>query len=84
MQTKTLKLMLPFSSTTTTHTSSRALAPPVIGHICRLHRLCHSQQLAETASPPACEQQTSHMAGGQRPQSIERSPAVFPALMRSL
>lgn len=73
-----LKLTLPFSSTTTTttDTSSRPLAPPVIGHICLLHCLCHPQQsqLAETAFPPAWESQTSYMAGGggERPQSTEK------------
>lgn len=82
-----LKLTLPFSCTTTTHTSSRPLAPPVIGHICLLHCLCHPQQtqLAETAFPPAWESQTSYMAGGERPQSAEKKhPGVFPVLMCSL
>lgn len=85
-----LKLTLPFSSTTTTtDTSSRPLAPPVIGHICLLHCLCHPQpsQLAETAFPPAWESQTSYMAGGERPQSTgkkKKHPGVFPVLMCSL
>lgn len=78
---RNLRPMLPFGSATTTHTSSKPLAPLVIGCVCPLRRLCHPQQTrrAERDVPPACGSQTSCMAGGRR-QGIPgglSSPGAF-------
>lgn len=60
--------MLLSSSRMKTHSSSKPLAPPVVGHVCLLHCLCplDKAQLGETAFLPACGLQTSYKAGGSQ------------------